>query len=158
MKLNIFWTILLAISTTSINSCTPKTSQPTGVVATQQEVKITGSGSTYPALKSLVAAYEAQKEGAEITFLPQSQSDSAIVAVTQGLVDLGGMSRNLKPQEESDSIAYRELAKDALIVATHPSVTGVNNLQTEQLKDIYSGKITNWQEVGGPDAEIVLLD
>ncbi len=158
MKRKILWTVLLAISTSFINSCTPKTGQPTGVVTTQQEVKITGSGSTYPALESLVSAYEAENQAAEITFLPQSQSDSGIVAVNQGLVNLGGVSRKLKPQEKSDSIEYRELAKDALVVATHSSVEDVTNLNTEQLKGIYSGEITNWQEVGGPNAEIVVLD
>ncbi len=45
-----------------------------------------------------------------------------------------------------------------MVVATHPSVKGVTNLQTSQLKAIYSGKVTNWQKLGGPDAKIVLLD
>ncbi|PLZ89131.1 phosphate ABC transporter substrate-binding protein, partial [Fischerella muscicola CCMEE 5323] len=44
------------------------------------------------------------------------------------------------------------------LVATHPSVKNIINVTTEQLKGIYSGSIKNWQELGGPDAKIVILD
>ncbi len=53
---------------------------------------------------------------------------------------------------------YKQLAKDGLVVATHESVKGVSNLTTQQLKAIYSGAVTNWQELGGPNEEIVVLD
>jgi phosphate transport system substrate-binding protein len=52
----------------------------------------------------------------------------------------------------------REVAHDGLVVATNTSVTGITNLTTENLKAIYSGSITNWKALGGPDAEIVVLD
>jgi phosphate transport system substrate-binding protein len=45
-----------------------------------------------------------------------------------------------------------------LLVATNNSVKGVNNLSTKQLKAIYKGDITNWRELGGADANIVVLD
>jgi phosphate transport system substrate-binding protein len=90
--------------------------------------------------------------------LPPSQSESTIAGVKEGLLDLGSISKQLTPEELGDKLAYREIAKDALLVATHPSVTGVNNLTTENLKGIYSGAITNWKQIGGPDAKIIVLD
>ena len=53
---------------------------------------------------------------------------------------------------------YQEIAKDALIIATHPSVEGVTNLETKDIKAIYSGKVKNWKALGGSDAAIILLD
>ncbi|MDY7005873.1 MAG: substrate-binding domain-containing protein [Cyanobacteriota bacterium] len=41
---------------------------------------------------------------------------------------------------------------------TNENVTGVKNLSTKQIQDIYSGTIRNWKELGGPDAEIILLE
>ena len=158
MKSRIFATILIAISTTYLYSCTARTENPTEDVARQEEVKLIGSSSTYPALKGLAKAYQEESKTAEVTFLPKSQSESAIVAVKKGIVDLGSVSKKLEQEEESEAIKYQELAKDALIVATHPSVEGVTDLETEELKGIYSGEITNWQEVGGPDQEIIVVD
>jgi len=144
------------VGLSSCNSTNPTTdSQPT-----DREVKITGSGSTYPAMEALAAAYEASKteEKAKIVFLPPSQSESGISGTRDGLVDLGSLSRTLKPQEDDGTLVYWEVARDALTVATHPDVEGVTNLQTDDLKAIYSGTTTNWQQVGGPDAMIVVLD
>ncbi|NES68008.1 MAG: phosphate ABC transporter substrate-binding protein, partial [Okeania sp. SIO2D1] len=70
----------------------------------------------------------------------------------------GSISREIKPEENDDALNFRKAAKDALVVAIHPSLTGVTNLTTEQLKGIYSGSVTNWKQLGGPDAEILLLD
>jgi phosphate transport system substrate-binding protein len=109
-------------------------------------------------LKVLATAYEAKTPGIKIELLPASQSEGAIASVKNNLVDIGAASRPLKPEEDNGQIQYREVVQDLLIVATHKSVTGVKNLTTKQLKDIYSGTIQNWREVGGPDAPIVVLD
>ena len=133
-------------------------SDSTGGELTQAEVRITGSGSTYPAMKALAAAYEAREDSARINFLPPSQSENGISGTREGLVDLGSLSRKLKPEEDDGTLVYREVAKDALTVATHVELAGVTNLKTEDLKAIYSGETTNWQPLGGPDAKIVVLD
>lgn len=123
---------------------------------TQKEIKITGAATPYPAMKKLADAYK--ERGVQITFLPASQSPGGIAGVKDGLVEIGTVTRKIKPEEDNGQLEYRELAKDALVVATHKSVAGVSDLSTEQLKEIYSGTITNWRELGGPDATIVVLD
>lgn len=123
----------------------------------QQDIKVSGAATGYPALQALASAYEA-KENVKIDFQPPSQTTGAIAGSKNGLVDLGPVTRELKPEENDGSVDYREIVRDGLLVATHPSVKGVTNLQTEQLKAIYSGAATNWQEFGGPDAKIVVLD
>jgi len=148
-------------TTLNVSSCTPaNTSQVQTSPQSQQQqvIKISGSGSVYPALKSLVKTYETKNPQIKIDFLPPNQTEGGINGVKNNLVDIGLATRPLKPEEDNGKIAHREIAKDALLVATHPSVTGVKNLTTENLKAIYSGAIANWKQLGGPDAKIVLLD
>lgn len=159
MKQNIIFTVFsLGTCLTGIMGCSPFNTATQAEVKTYKEIKVNGSGSTYPAIKALAKAYKTNNSHTKITFLPKSQSSSGIAAVKKGIVEIGTVSRKLKPKEDDGSIIYQQIAQDALVVATHPSVKGVTNLQTSQLKAIYSGKVTNWQQIGGPDAQIILLD
>jgi phosphate transport system substrate-binding protein len=124
----------------------------------QQEIKIGGSSSTYTAMKILADAYSSKVKNTKVTFLPPSQSEVAIAGVKDGLIDLGSISKQLKPEEAGDALQYHQVAKDALVLATNPSVKNIKNLTTENLQAIYSGKAKNWQEFGGIDAKIVVLD
>ncbi len=125
---------------------------------TQATIKIASSSSTATILKILGEAYQAKNPSVKIESISSSQSGGAIGALENNIADLAGISHKLKPEEDNGQVQYRDLAKDALMVATHSSVTGVTNLTTEQLKAIYTGKIINWKELGGPDAEIIVLD
>ncbi|MGC1248713.1 MAG: substrate-binding domain-containing protein, partial [Spirulinaceae cyanobacterium] len=158
MKYNAILTVVLGLSLGTLLSCTQKIEPQAVVSQEKQEIKLTGAGSPYPALEALAKAYEIKEDDVKISFLPPSQSPGGIAGAKEGLVDIGSVTRKPKPEEDDGSLEYQELAQDGLVVATHPSVEGVTNLETEQLKAIYSGEITNWQEVGGPDATIVLLD
>ena len=91
--------LVAGVGLIGLSSCN-STSPPPDSQQTHQGVKITGSGSTYPAMKALAAAYETREEKARITFLPPSQSESGISGTRDGLVDLGSLSRTLKPGEE----------------------------------------------------------
>ncbi|MEO1353551.1 MAG: substrate-binding domain-containing protein [Cyanobacteria bacterium J06635_15] len=124
----------------------------------QQIIKITGAGTPYPAMELLATAYTSQTNDTTITFLESSQTGGGIAGVKEGLVEIGTATRAPKAEEAADDLVHREFAKDALLVATHPSIEGVTNLTTEELQAIYSGQATNWQDFGGPDATIVVLD
>ncbi len=157
---------LLAIVTLlgGVSSCTTNSSSNVTTASqgkdekTRKEIKITGSSSSYKALKAVTDVYTTKKKDAQVTFAPESQSEAAIAGVKEGIFDLGSISRTLKPEENDGALEYREVAKDGLLVATNPSVKGIMNLTTENLKAIYSGKVKNWRELGGYDAKIVLLD
>ncbi|MHC0063400.1 substrate-binding domain-containing protein [Nostoc sp. UIC 10890] len=124
----------------------------------QKIIKIGGSSSTITVLKLLAKAYQSQNKNIKIEFISNSQSEGVIAALKNDIIDIAGSSHKLKPEEDNGKIQYREIAQDLLLVATNNSVKGVNNLSTKQLKEIYRGDITNWQELGGADAKIVLLD
>ena len=122
------------------------------------QITIAGSGTPMSPLKIVATAYESQATAASINFLPSSQASAGIAGVKDGQLQIGTVSRQPKPEEAAEGLEYREFAKDALLVATHPSVEGVTNLTSDDLKAIYSGQTTNWAALGGPDAEIVVLD
>lgn len=146
-----------ALGAVAILSTSCSTSSPQAHNQTQQEIKIGGSGAAYSVVEVLASAYEEKQPNTQITFMPSNQTSGGVTGVKDGLIDIGTTSRQLTPSEGS-GIEYREIAKEALIIATHPSVTGITNLQTEEVQGIYSGKIKNWQELGGPNAAIILLD
>jgi len=77
--------------------------------------------------------------------------------VSKQEADFGGSCRYYLPGNELEGkVGFEPVAWDALAVITHPD-NPVNNLSLEQVKNIYSGKITNWQEVGGTYGSIDLF-
>jgi len=89
-------------------------------------------------------------------------SGTGIAALINGTVDMANASRQIKEEEiaeaEANGIEPVEhvVAGDAIAVVVHPT-NPVQELTIAQLSDIFSGKITNWREVGGEDRPIVLL-
>jgi phosphate transport system substrate-binding protein len=155
--------VLIGLSSCSTNTNAPSSSTATAETSDAQAlIKAGGSSSTIDFLRILKTAYEsnsdAELQAGQMSLLEPGQSENMIMGVKQGLIDVGAISRTLKPGEDDGSLEFRAVAQDGLLVAVHPSVTGVKNLTTANLKAIYSGNVTNWQQLGGPDAAIVLLD
>ena len=76
-----------------------------------------------------------------------------IKAIHDGTTDIGMASRALTPDEAMGLKQY-QVAIDVLALVVQPSNT-IKNLSLAQLQDIYMGKITNWQSLGGPDLIII---
>lgn len=89
-------------------------------------------------------------------------SGTGIAALINGTVDIANASRAMKQSEIEEAQANginpveHTVAIDALAVIVHPD-NPVNQLTIPQLADIFTGRITNWKEVGGNDAPIVIL-
>ncbi len=89
-------------------------------------------------------------------------SGTGIAALINGTADIANASRAMKNEEIEAARANGTepveftVALDAIAVVVHPS-NPVNHLTIQQISDIYTGKITNWKEVGGEDRPIVLL-
>lgn len=83
-------------------------------------------------------------------------SGAGIEAVIAGTVDIGNSSRNLKEEEKTNGAVENIVAIDGIAVVTDPANT-VKGLTKEQLISIYTGAVTNWSEVGGADAPIVVI-
>ena len=82
-------------------------------------------------------------------------SGAGVEAAIAGTSDIGLASRDLKEEETSGGAVANVVAKDGVAVIVNPA-NGVEDLTVEQIADIFSGKITNWSELGGEDMEIAV--
>ena len=83
-------------------------------------------------------------------------SGAGVEAVTNGSADIGNSSRNLKDEEKAKGVAENIVAIDGIAVVVDPANT-VEDLTKDQLTSIYDGSVTNWKDVGGNDAPIVVV-
>jgi phosphate transport system substrate-binding protein len=122
---------------------------------------ITASGST--ALQPLVdaAAKDYVKDCPDAQIQVQGGgSGTGLSQVSQGAVDIGDSDvtaeSKLQPADAA-ALVDHVVAKQGWVMVISEDVTGVTNLSTQQAKDIWTGAITNWKDVGGPDEPIVLI-
>ena len=114
-----------------------------------------GSTSMEEVIGSLGEAFEAANSGYSVSYNPTG-SGSGITAVSEGRCDIGLSSRALTAEEESQGLVGTTVAYDGIAIIVHPD-NPVSDLDLETIAQIYTGEITNWSEVGGNDAEIVLI-
>ena len=112
---------------------------------------VTASGSTTVQPLAQVAAEQFMEENSGVTVNIQGGgSSTGITQVSEGSVDIGNSSRDLKPEEESLGLVDNKIAYDIIAMIVNPDLT-VSNLTTDQAKGIFVGTIKNWSEVGGAD-------
>jgi len=121
-------------------------------------IKIGGSSEAYEVLEALTEAYGEKVNTSEFEYFPPSQTSGGIEGVKVSAINIGAVSREITAAETGDELVYLPLVKAPLVIAVHESVTGITDISAEQIKGIYSGEITNWQTLGGPNAEIIVLD
>ena len=121
----------------------------TGTVATD------GSTSMEKVIGALSESFMANNADTTVTYNPTG-SGSGITAVQEGTCDIGLSSRALKDEEKAAGLKETILAYDGIAIIVHPD-NPVNDLTIEQIAQLYTGEITNWKDVGGNDAQVVLI-
>lgn len=118
-------------------------------------VKISGSSSVGPVIEVEAEAFKNEMPDVTVE-INQLGSSAGIKDAINGTVEIGISSRDLKEKELEAGIKEKPIAYDGMSVIVN-NENPVQNLTMEQIKDIYTGKITNWKEVGGEDTPIVLV-
>ena len=158
MKKIISIVLVLACAATLLAGCgstgTPSTSGSTAAAVTGS-VATDGSTSMEKVIGALGEAFMNNNSGASFTYNPTG-SGSGIKAVLECRCDIGLSSRALKDEEKAEGLVETVLAYDGIAMVVNPA-NPVSDLTVEQIAAIYTGEITNWKEVGGNDAEIVLI-
>ena len=121
---------------------------------TTGSVTTDGSTSMEKVIGALGEAFQ-NDTGISFTYNPTG-SGSGIKAVQEGRCDIGLSSRHLKAEELEAGLSGNILAYDGIAIIVNPE-NPVSDLSLETIAKIYTGEITNWSEVGGNDAEIVLI-
>lgn len=125
-----------------------------GNSGSSQTVATDGSTSMEKVIGFLSEAYMETHEDIKVTYNPTGSS-SGIQAVAEGRCDIGLASRDLK-EEETAELQGTIVAIDGIGIIVNPD-NPITDLTIEQIGEIYTGKITNWSELGGNDAPIVCI-
>jgi phosphate transport system substrate-binding protein len=131
----------------------------TGVA--EDKIVIDGSTTVGPIAKAFAEYFMAAHPGVNIT-VSESGSGNGAKSLINGVCDIADMSRPMKNSEFKAAIdngiqpVAHTVALDGLPILVHPK-NPVQELTIEQIRSIYTGVITNWKEVGGPDMEIVVI-
>jgi len=125
--------------------------------AEKQTLTIAGSTTVQPIAAK--AAEEYMKENADVIVSVQGGgSGTGIKMAIEGSADIGTSSRELSEEEKTNAANLKayEVAADGIAIIVHPQNT-IGDLTQEQIKDVFSGKIKNFKELGGPDKEIDVI-
>ena len=147
--------ILAMVMVLSLVACgsneitTAQTDKLSGTVSTD------GSTSMEKVIGGLGEMFMERNSGITFTYNPTG-SGSGIKAVQEGRCDIGLASRSLKTEEAESGLTETVLAYDGIAVIVNLE-NPVSDLDVQTIAKIYTGEITNWSQVGGNDAEIVLI-
>ena len=126
-----------------------------GAAAISGTVSTDGSTSMEKVIGALSESYMAANKDVTVNYNPTG-SGAGITAVQEGTCDIGLSSRALKDEEKAAGLQETVLAYDGIAIIVHPD-NPVSDLSIEQIAQLYTGEITNWKDVGGNDAQVVLI-
>ncbi|OWT33046.1 phosphate-binding protein [Methanobrevibacter sp. 87.7] len=118
------------------------------------KIEIVGSTSVQPVAEKLVEKYKVSHPNAQIN-VQGGGSSVGIKSAQQGTADIGTSSKELKDNEKQ-GLTEINLGQDGVVVAVN-NKNSVSSLSKDQLKQIFQGKITNWNQVGGSDGKINVI-
>jgi phosphate transport system substrate-binding protein len=116
-------------------------------------ITVAGSTSVEPFAELLAEEYMLQHPYSHI-YVQGGGSTAGIEAAITGAANIGMSSRNLTNDEKK--LYAVTIAKDAIAIIVHPK-SPIDNLPLEQIREIFSGKITNWKELGGPNHPVDIV-
>lgn len=140
--------LFTACSSTDNTGDTEKKSESSATVSTD------GSTSMEKVIGYLSESYMEENKNVKVTYNPTG-SGSGIQAVSEGRCDIGLSSRDLK-DDEKQNLEGTVVAIDGIAIVVNPK-NKVDDLTIDRISKIYTGEITNWKDVGGDDAPVVLI-
>lgn len=163
MRVKAILSVLLACTFAAlVTGCgKPSATQSGSSASSKKMVQVKGSDTMVNLGQAWAEAYMNKNHGANVA-VTGGGSGIGIAAMIQGTTDVAEASRAMKDEEiklakqKGIDPVENEVAMDALSVIVNPA-NPVSKLTIGQLSDIFTGKITNWKQVGGPDEKIIIL-
>ena len=153
--------LAVAVAAASFASCGNSAGDNSGTESAASKTALSGTvatdGSTSmeKVIGALGEAFTSENSGVNFTYNPTG-SGTGITAISEGRCDIGLSSRSLKDEEKAKGLEETVLALDGIAMIVNPA-NEISDLTVDQIAKIYTGEITNWKDVGGKDAEIVVI-
>ena len=144
-----------AATTAAATAATETTAETTEAAKLSGAVTLAGSTSMQKLCEAMIESFEEAYPDITVT-AEYTGSGAGLEALAGGKTDIGNASRSLKDGEKQSGAVENIVAIDGIAVITHKDSV-VSDLTAQQLTDIYTGKITNWKDLGGADEAIVVL-
>jgi phosphate transport system substrate-binding protein len=150
-KMRHLWVSFLLVAILLLSACNSPAKPAEG------SISLAGSTTVQPVAEKLAEAFKATNPSAQVD-VQGGGSSVGVKSAGEGTVDIGMASREIKDSEIDTypSLVIHTIARDGIAIVVHPDV-GVDGLTLDQVRDIFSGAITNWSEVGGDDKAIVVV-
>lgn len=144
-----------AATTAAATATAETTAETTEAAKLSGTVTLAGSTSMQKLCEAMIESFEEAYPDITVT-AEYTGSGAGLEALAGGKTDIGNASRSLKDGEKQSGAVENIVAIDGIAVITHKDSV-VSDLTAQQLTDIYTGKITNWKDLGGADEAIVVL-
>ena len=150
-----------AVAAASFASCGSSAGDNSGTESAASKTALSGTvatdGSTSmeKVIGALGEAFTSENSSVNFTYNPTG-SGTGITAISEGRCDIGLSSRSLKDEEKAKGLEETVLALDGIAMIVNPA-NEISDLTVDQIAKIYICEITNWKDVGGKDAEIVVI-
>lgn len=145
---------LLSLISILMVGCNKKAEEKTNEKSLES-ITISGSTSVGPLMEKESERFEQLNPQVNVQ-INQLGSSAGIKDAINGTVEIGMSSRDLKNEEKSHGLVEVEIALDGMAIITSKD-NKIDSLKLSQIRDIYTGKIRNWKDVGGKDSEIVVV-
>lgn len=152
----------LAAGALALSGCGSKAAEQTpATTELSGTINVAGSDTMVNLAQAWAEKFQEENPNVSVT-VKGGGSGNGIAALINKTIDFANSSRKIKAEEETQAKdagvtpVATEVARDGVVVIVN-SANGVSALTKAQLADIYSGKVTNWKDVGGSDKAIVLL-
>lgn len=124
--------------------------------AAAEQFVIPGSGSMQAILRDAAAAFNKANPGTVVEIPDSIGTGGGMKAAGEGTARIARVGRKPGAKEAAYGLEHMVFAKQAVVFAAHPGV-GIKSLTRAQSRDLFSGRIANWKELGGPDLPVVVI-
>jgi phosphate transport system substrate-binding protein len=155
LLLLVMHTCLGALLLTACTS-TPAANTPALTLAATPQVRlnISGSEDVTAVLEACSDSFQKSVPDYRMRVLSGSGIDPSIKGVLKNVLDVAAMNRSATLDEQAQGLKFFEFGRASVAIFLHPGV-GISNLTSDQVRAIFSGQITNWSQLGGPDLMVV---
>ncbi len=118
------------------------------------ELVVEGTGDSQEMLRALARRFQMLHPGTSVKVPNSVGSSGGMRKLANGQTDLARVARPLKDEELKYGLTYVEFAKAPVVIALHQGVKGVDDLTYKQIGDVFSRKISSWEQLGGRGQKI----